>query len=602
MDKFDSFYIPSGMTTLEKILAISAVCLAILIAIIIATTVMFSTKYKRPDKKFLDKQDLNQRFLSLDYGNKMMFVLDSKRYSEAKKIRYSEYLASYSKQDAKRVDRFFVDSINGRLAVGDYMLVDAYYSKDRRKQPHKNLLITTNENGEKNTLDLIAYTLPNLTEYDWLAHKGKKRYGFMDYETYLLNFRMILSRSKQATFHLVELSSIHGEFYPYAFYRLMDKVCLSLKKNQYVVQIDDGRFMFIDLNKSNGREIRRFSSEFMKMCEGFIAFNSLKSELILSIGMTTWTSKTKIPPLRKFVDGATENAVNSYSSAAKRHFERMDQDELGKSARNEIRNSTNRILKNKTWRISYTPFFPTNISETESYSVDTYFMDMQTYGEIGINAEDFFYYVEQGGKFDEAIGEILRDVNYRVKKSKRPNLIVPIGEVTFNKLLEYFLEHPPTGFKLTLALIYTESTHINSDKFVEKIRKANEKDISVIVYFKRMDIPYIASEVLSSLNGFMISHDGGEQDDDVYLSRIKLYSLIEFLSAYDRPILLYGIKSLDEIQLACSKPVTSITCMDLENSSSWLETPTVEEVEEFRSYISPSPGERQIDKLARRKI
>lgn len=594
-----TFDVLKDMTKLERTLFFSALCIVTLIAMSVAISVFFILKYKKPGKRFLEKQDLNQRFLSLDYEKQMIYVLDSKRYSEAKNIKYSDYLFTY-KKEAKKVDGFFLKSIQDSNSIGNYLLVDAFYSKDGKKKPHKNLLIATNSNSEKNTLNLISYTLPNITEHDWLRKKSKS--GYMNYETYLLNFRSILSKAKQATFYLAEMTSIHGELYPSAFYRLMDKMCLEIKKNTYVVQVSENSFMFVDLNKTSNRDSRKFSSSFMDMCEGFIALNALKSEMILSIGMTTWNNKVKIPPLRKFVDGATENVINSYSASAKSYFEKLEKNEMVKAVRNELKTSVNRILRNKTWKISYTPFFPTKKSDSSEYVVDTYYMDVKIFGEVGINSEDFFYNISKYNRFDDAIEEILKEVNNRVDNNKKnPNIIVPIGELMFNKILDYFLDHVPNTFRLTLALVYTESTHINSSKFLDKINKAKEKGISIFVFFKRQEIPYIASDILSTLNGFMIYLDESFQESDLYQSRIKLYSMIEFLNSYDKPILIYGIHSLDEIQLACLKPVIGTTCTELENSSSWLEIPNKNKIEEFESYISTTPSDRYMNKLRNQK-
>ena len=79
--------------------------------------------------------------------------------------------------------------------------------------------------------------------------------------------------------------------------------------------------------------------------------------------------------------------------------------------------------------------------------------------------------------------------------------------------------------------------------------------------------------------------------------RIKFYSMIRFLEQYNKEVLVYGLKTLEEMQLVCTRPVNQVTCLELENSSSRLEIPTEEEMKEFKSYIQPYPNKKYVDKI-----
>lgn len=543
-------------------------------------------------KRFLKNQDMNVRMARLDFNARSVYLADSKNYQAARSITYEDYLSTYGPKDRRNVQAFLSDVVEEKKPVGSYLLAEAVYSKDKKKKKHKNLLVVTNVNSKNKLVHFSAYTLPNLTE-NGNKEKPKKDRGYLDYEDYLMNFRGILSEKKQAAFYCVSLKSAHDDkgldYITPILYRMIDKVCIHLKKNRYVIKIDDESFMIIDLNEKTSDDIRKLGDEIMDICEGFLGINSLKGEVILLVGVTARKEKEPIKALKRYVDEAKAASV---SGESKDNF-KNSKNKASILKKYNLSAPIYRVLKNKTWRISFTPFFKTDGSKT-----DTYLVNMEVYGEENLNINEFFYECADSNHFDEAMEKIVGDISPLLdKKNPDTRLVLPIDGMVFGQALDYFTKKPPKEFKLTVALLYNFSSHTNTMKFIERIKKANKVGVSVMLFFRSTSIPSITVETLSLLDGYVIEAKPELGIPSVNEERIKFYSMIRFLEQYNKEVLVYGLKTLEEMQLVCTRPVNQVTCLELENSSSRLEIPTEEEMKEFKSYIQPYPNKKYVDKI-----
>lgn len=223
---------------------------------------------------------------------------------------------------------------------------------------------------------------------------------------------------------------------------------------------------------------------------------------------------------------------------------------------------------------------------------------MGVYGEENLNINEFFYECADSNHFDEAMEKIVGDISPLLdKKNPDTRLVLPIDGMVFGQALDYFTKKPPKEFKLTVALLYNFSSHTNTMKFIERIKKANKVGVSVMLFFRNTSIPSITVETLSLLDGYVIEAKPELGIPSVNEERIKFYSMIRFLEQYNKEVLVYGLKTLEEMQLVCTRPVNQVTCLELENSSSRLEIPTEEEMKEFKSYIQPYPNKKYVDKI-----
>lgn len=571
------------------------VLLSILIGIGFAISIgaLIYTYFYNPTSSFLHHQNFNKRIVTLDFNAKTIYIVDSREKENARKESYAKFLKSYSSIDARKLDIFFQEALEGKHAIHSFQVVDVFFSVDGRKKPHKNLIVIDFIDREKKILHFTSTILTNLTKFERREKKNKVHYrGFLTYDKYLFGFRGILSRANQAVFYLIMLvptrnnGSSEASIEP-ALYELMDSLCLLIKKDRYIVKIDNNSFLFIDLNKLDPNDIEKLGEKLLYDSNSFLSLKSLKEDIDVTIGVTTRKRNELIQPLKKYTDDARNAALAAYSSPVEvPNISLSDSSALDNNSK-KYSDSINRILKNKTWLVYFLPFFDLK----ESSLSNTYLFNMSTFGEKNLLAKEFLIDTLAKGSIDIALKEIQDDIHDRVVSSgkQKVKIILPIPYQLFHAAVNFFSKNADSSFDICLGFLHSDNSHFDSSGLAEDLAVLKKSKIKSLLFFQKLFIPLFPTEILEQFDGFVLFVDPLKRNSEVNEGRIRFYSMLNYLSPMNKDILVYGVDSLEEVELVADRNVKEVTCFELCNWSSRIETISLDDFEDFDKYILPYP-------------
>lgn len=556
-------------------------------------------KLSKPTEKFLSKQDLNNRIVRLDYDEKNIYLVDSKEPENSRSETYEHFLKSFSTIDARKLDAFFDGLFDKKNSspTGSFFVVDAHFSKDKGNKYQKSIIIVDSVNVQEKTIYFTSSLLPNITRCEMKQKNRKKYQGYMDYEEFLLSFRGILSRYKQAVFYLVTLKPIRPEGWnknvtETTLYQLIDKVCLNITENRYIIKVDGSSFLFVDLNEMLPEEIESFGNKLFYDCESFLSMYSKKEEMITQVGVTMRKPGKPISPLKYYIDNARSIAVSAYEDG---------KDEPVLYEKQVIQNSqvdkdaaVDRILKNKTWRINFTPFF--NIDNSEA---NNYFIDLNVFGEKDININEFLLACMSRKILDDALEEITESIERRIPDDGKPiHVVLPVKALLFHECALYFAYHPIKKASLSIGVLYSERSITEHDGLKDNISMLNEKGIEVDLIFRKLNLPSIPKNNIELFDGFILLVDSSVAESRVNEERILLFSLMKYLESYDKKLMVLGVGTLEQLGLVAGRGADGVTCYELENASSRLETPTEQAYESFKKNTLLYPSSKYTAKIS----
>lgn len=563
-------------------------------ALIIAVVALLYVYFVNPTSNFLRHQKLNKRIVSLDYKAKTIYIVDTRDSVNTRKEEYSTFLQSYSAMDARKLDTFFQEVLDGSTAVKSFQFLDVFFTSEGKRKPHKDLIVVDFVDREKKIIHFTSTVLANITKYERNEKKGNPRYrGYLTYDQYLYGFRGILTRADQAIFYLVmfiptrDNGKTKATLEP-ALYELMDNMCRLIRKNRYIVKIDSSSFLLVDLNRMEPEDVEKLGEKMLYDANSFLTVKSLKDSIHVTIGVSSRGKNEEIKPLKKYAEEAKNAALAAYSSPSNAPNINIADRSFMDNSLKKYREAIDRTLNNKTWQISFLPF----INMKNSISSDLYLVHIATYGEKNLSFDDFLLDTLAQGNFEEAMGKIQLDIKKRIVSSgiKGAGIVLQVPYQLFHVATKYFCEHRDYSYDLFLGLGHNSGTsYFDSDGVKEDLEALKNKKIKPLLFFSKPQLPLLPTELLEQFEGYVLLIGSLKKNSEVNEARIRIYSMLNYLGPIGKAIFVYGVDSLEELELISGRNVSEVTCSELQNWSSRLETMSEEERNEFNKYILPYP-------------
>lgn len=544
-----------------------------------------------PAKKFLKRRDVNDRHMRIDSAKKSVYLVDTNVLHEGKTISYDKFLSSFDAMDARRLETLVKNALGGKAKKDDFLALETVQTDQGKKKPQLVVFRLNAVDASSQAVFLTCSLLSNLSQFLRRRKRFRRYCGFLSYDDYLMRFRGILSREEQAAFYLVTLTSIHPEIAggglgEYVLYRLMDHVAIQLQRNRYIVKVDEKSFLFVDLDKADEFSVKKFGEKLLEECESYLTLHSFREEFLVGMGITARFEGKPILPLKKYVDEARSAAVNAYRSPSEVSNLFVDQkavEEKGGDASSQV---VQRVLQNKTWRLSFTPLFPLNGDK-----VTTYVMDCQLYGEGRVRMVDYLLDAFRKGLLTQAVEELLGSAMKRIPSHRQINLIIPLHLRMLHESVRFFEKTQlPPGVSFLLGLVHDEAAPVDRDILNSDLDLSRAKGIPMVLIFQKLQFPTLYVKTLSKFDSFLVNVDGKEAENPFGKPRVALYSLLTYLEDFKKPVFVNGIASLEQAELVAGRNVAASTCLALQSSSSRPEAVPSQEIDEFLEFIKPHPS------------
>lgn len=549
--------------------------LAILAALVI--TLLFRGKRSLYASGATDSSEMNVRIYRYNYANKTFYSFDRIDPSNTKEFTEKEFLAQFLPSDKYRVQDWLKDIAHGDNNFPKFIQADIRISKDNKMIP--TMLEFTSINHKSSLIHFDSHLFPSLFASNIKrSPKKMKKYILIneeaahefleheDMEALGATFYFSLYQKDEtgrviANKHLADVNK-----------KIVEVIGRFLTKTRKLLVINPLDEVVIDTSVASRATAYTIASTIATSVQQYLNYSIPDDDIYFAIGFSVGSFYGHDYPKAKFQSSSMVKAIKEGYSKEKILF--YDSEFYAKYARRQSQNQEIvMVVKNATFRIYYMPSL-----DLSRKKLAFYFTDIVPYG---TEITDFQSVIRMASEIKGGAEKLLESVVERCEAdlADRPRcsiaLRLPYAQVESfrhilkkHKKLDWIIEIREAD----LTTYADDMANVNQE--LEKVKKAGIQIALVIdnssselrkKTLKTFDYFFIPPKFTSEMLDFSTSHNNLRIIETNYFG-------------YNVPLVFFGLKDFDDIELCAHYSGTIFQCDQLALPSSRFESLEEEKV------------------------
>ena len=568
-----SFTLPQKQSILLTIVTV-LLCLSILVAAIL--TLVLNRRGSLSRARSLHSSEMNVRVYRYNFANKTFYCFDKFEPSNTKEFTEKEFLAQFFPSDKYRVQDWLKDIAHGENHPR-YIQADIRISKDGKMIP--TMLEFTSINHKASLIHFDSHLFPSLFSANqkntpkrmrkFLLANEEMAQRFLESEdqealgaTFCFtiyqkepNGRVIINR------HLADINQ-----------KIVEVIGRFLTKNRKILILSPFDEIVIDTSVASRTSAYTIASTIATSIQQYLNYSIPDDDIYYAIGFSVGSFYGHDYPKAKFQSSSMVKAIKEGYSQEKILF--YDSEFYAKYAKRQSQNQEiNMVVKDATFRIYYMPSL--DLSKKE---LAFYFTDIVPYG---TEISDFQSVIRMAAETDGDAEQLLESVVSRCEadlaQRARTKIAIRLPYAQLETFRQILRKHRKLDWiveirEADLTTYAEDIANVNSELI--RVRQSNIQIALVIdnssselrkKTLKTFDYFFIPPKFTSEMLDFNMSHNNLRIIETNYFN-------------YDVPLVFFGLKDFDDIELCAHYSGTIFQCDQLALPSSRFEPLDAEKV------------------------
>lgn len=560
MDKFLSFPLE---WTLENILKVTALGLAVLCLLMLAVSLILFAAHKNRRTKLSLKE--NTRIYIVDLATGRVKKFDRRDIRHIAETDLEQFYAQFDPASRPAVRNWLSDLVSRPRETRSFLETEIHISKaDKRGFA---LLEMTSVNPERQIVHLNSHLLPHLSDVS-SKHHGKH---------YLINFETMQAKYQQAVKTgkkrgvgcLIKIYSKHDILVNSTKFnmgattvQITNLLTPYLRETRFLLPTAVNEVFIFDATIATRSMFFTLANELMRSIERYLIMNSLDDEFGVAIGAALF--EPELADVRVFIARCRE-----MSQLAER--EENLEVALYEENSNKISNTASllygelaSLVHNRSFRYYFTPILSSLDASVLCYDtkIIPYGSSLASLDEVMEAAQD----VQLTAPLDEIL---MTDVLKSVKGDEK--IIFRLGLNQLREIVDRVEDGREKPFLLTLdqsALSLFEDESVDFLSFLERARNLGYQ---LALAFNQVPESPLDEEILRIFDAFIIEETMTQGVNTNERIRADIRLMLASYSVYDKPIAVLGLRSINDLEVSLALGVKFFTCLAFANASSTLE-------------------------------
>lgn len=558
------------------------------LAVIAGIIVAFVFTGKKELKKIRDDSDFNIRVYSYDYAKQSFYFFDMMDMTHRKTFTASEFYAQFSKTDTYLVEDW-LRSIAHNEKHPEYIQADIKINASKKLA--SSMIQLTGVNRQKNIIHFNSHLLPNsymanMRAISRMKNKIPNKYiltTFEDCQHFIDRssldslgavyfFRLYCTNSQVPDEKAHEIEELNKE--------LLLVLGRFLSKDRKMVKISPTEEIIIDTPCISKIVAMTTASTIRTHLQQFLNHHTSEDEYHVAIGITNGTYYQRNYALAKeqsskmadaIIKGLTNEKVLFYDEAFFRNYQQT------KAQRDEVR----MVIRNATFRNFFTPTLDISNGTHSFYLLETL--------PYGTKVKDFSSVINMAKDMRQACEHLFTSL---IEKclifTKKRNEPLPIAiRLPFNAVVDFVKaveKNPSDMIKWIFVLDEVDLlTSMEDPTMIAKsFHELNKKGYQIAIVIENPSSG-LRTRILRTISYFFVPPKFTTLSSDVNRSRTDLRNIQSSYSLYRVPIVYYGLKDFDDIELGVHFGGRIFQCDELALRSSHIELIDPIKIEEVMS-------------------
>ena len=559
-----------------------------ILAVIFGVIFAFIFTGKKELKRIRDDSDFNVRVYSYDYAKQTFYFFDMMDMSHTKTFTAEEFYAQFSKTDAYLVEDW-LRAIAHNEKHPEYIQADIKINSFKKLAA--SMLQLTIVNRQKNIIHFNSHLLPNsymtnMRAISRMKNRIPHKYflknfeecqRFMDHSsldslgaTYF--FRIYCKESQLTNKKIQNLEKIAKE--------LLVVLARFLSKDRKLIKISKTEVIMID-NPCISKIVAMNTAEtVLTHVQQFLNHNTSDDEYHVAIGISNGTYYQRDFNLAKeqtchmadaIMNGLSDEKVLFYDEAFFKNYQQTI----------EQREEVKMVIKNAPFRNYFTPTLDITDGSHSFYLLDTL--------PYGTNVSDFFTVINMAKDMDQVLENLFNSLIEKclifTKKRTTPlSIAIRLPYDAIKDFTSAVEQNPSDMIKWIFIIDEVDLLTSNEDpsQIAQKFYDLNQKGYQIAIVIENPSSG-LRTRILRTISYFFVPPKFTTLSNDVNRSRTDLRTIQSSYSLYRVPIVYYGLKDFNDIELGAHFGGRIFQCDELALRSSHVELIDPNKIEEVIS-------------------